>query len=261
MYLRAWKPGLLAGVLVSALLLAGAARSERGQILDSAGLGLVAHRQAEGRYAQAQQALRREMAEQLAAVRAERRAERIRAERLLAERARAERLRAERLAALARAAATTTTTAPPTTTTTAPPAPPPTTAPPAPATAGFTCPVQGAVSFTDDFGSPRAGHSHEGVDMMAAIGTPTVAPVSGTVSHDESSLGGLSWWVDGDDGNRYYGAHLSSYAGGDGWVQAGTVIGYVGDSGNADGTPHLHFEYHPGGGSAADPYPLLADAC
>jgi murein DD-endopeptidase MepM/ murein hydrolase activator NlpD len=97
--------------------------------------------------------------------------------------------------------------------------------------------------------------------MMAAHGTPTVAPVGGTVEHRGSSLGGLSWYVHGDDGNTYFGTHLSAYANqGGGWVAAGTVIGYVGASGNA-GTPHLHFEIHPGGGSPQNPYPAVAAAC
>ncbi len=162
---------------------------------------------------------------------------------------------------------TTTTTVPPTTTTTVPPtmttvpAPPATTvpAPPASAPGAFVCPVQGAVSFVDSFGAAR---SHQGVDMMAASGTPTVAPASGQVEHRGSSLGGLSWWVHADDGTTYYGTHLSGYASeGAGRVEAGTVIGYVGDSGNAAGTPHLHFEIHPGGGTAVNPYPQVAADC
>ena len=179
---------------------------------------------------------------------------------------------------------TTTTTAPPTTTTTAPPPPPPTTtttAPPPPpppppepepepvpevevsAGGGIVCPVAGPVSFVDSWGDARSGgRGHQGTDMMADYGTPTVTPVCGTVEHRGSSLGGLSWYVHGDDGNTYYGTHLSGYENeGAGWVAAGTVIGYVGDSGNAAGTPHLHFEVQPGGGSAVNSYPLVAAAC
>ncbi len=176
---------------------------------------------------------------------------------------------------------TTTTTAPPTTTTTAPPPPPPTTtttAPPPPppepepepvpevevsAGGGIVCPVAGPVSFVDSWGAARSGgRGHTGTDMMAGYGTPTVAPVSGTVEHRGSDLGGLSWYLHGDDGNTYFGTHLSGYENeGVGWVAAGTVIGYVGDSGNAAGTPHLHFELQPGGGSPVNSYPLVAAAC
>lgn len=97
--------------------------------------------------------------------------------------------------------------------------------------------------------------------MMAAMGTPTVAPVSGTVTHRGNSIGGLSYHLYGDDGNYYYGTHLSAY-GASGRVSAGTVIGYVGDSGNAAGIPHLHFEIHIGGpGNAVNPYPTVRSAC
>jgi murein DD-endopeptidase MepM/ murein hydrolase activator NlpD len=175
-------------------------------------------------------------------------------------------------------AGTTTTTAPklppppPTTTTTAPPPPPP---PPPPEPdpedvaaerapgADIVCPVDGAVEFVDSWGAARSGgRAHKGTDMMAGHGTPTVAPVSGSLEQHSSSAGGLAWYVHGDDGNTYYGAHLSAYENqGAGWVEAGTVIGYVGDSGNAAGTPHLHFEYHPGGGAPVNPYGLVSAAC
>jgi peptidoglycan LD-endopeptidase LytH len=128
----------------------------------------------------------------------------------------------------------------------------------------WKCPVQGPVSFTDSWGAPRSGgRTHKGTDMMAAAGTPTVAPVSGRVEHRGSSLGGFSWWVYGDDGNEYYGTHLSAYENvGAGHVERGTVIGYVGSSGNASASaPHLHFEFHPGGGAAINPYPRLVEVC
>ena len=126
------------------------------------------------------------------------------------------------------------------------------------------CPVDGPVDFIDSWGYARSGgRSHKGVDMMADHGIPTVAPVSGEVQHRGSSLGGLSWYVYGDNGNMYYGTHLQSYENqGVGWVEAGTVIGYVGSSGNAsESGPHLHFEIHPGGGAAVNPYPATAAAC
>ena len=129
------------------------------------------------------------------------------------------------------------------------------------ATGSWICPVQGPNSFVDSWGAPRSGgRRHRGVDMMAARNTPIVAPVSGTVSHRGNRIGGLSFHLNGDDGHYYYGTHLASY-GNSGRVQAGTIIGYVGDTGNARGNPHLHFEIHPNGGSAVNPTPTVRAAC
>ncbi len=127
---------------------------------------------------------------------------------------------------------------------------------------GFLCPIGGATSFSDTWGAPRSGgRSHKGVDMFAARGTPVVASVSGSVRFRDSSLGGKSFYLDGDDGNRYYGAHLDSY-GTSGRVTAGTVVGTVGNTGNARfSSPHLHFEIHLGGGGAVNPTPTVRAAC
>ncbi len=129
------------------------------------------------------------------------------------------------------------------------------------AAGAWICPVQGPRTFTNDWGQPRSGgRGHAGTDMLSPRGTPVVASVSGTVRHHNSGLGGLSYYLTGDDGHTYFGTHLSGYAA-SGRVQAGTVVGYVGDTGNARGTPHLHFEIHPGGGSPSNPYPTLRANC
>lgn len=167
------------------------------------------------------------------------------------------------------AAATATTTASPTTvpsTSTTPPPATTTTEAPTPAPTGGSCPVAGAVSFTDTWGDPRSGgRTHRGVDMIAARGTPIVAIYSGTIRRiTTSSLGGLSVYLWSDAGDMYYYAHLDGYgdiATGQ-HVDQGYVIGYNGSSGNAPSfLPHLHFEFHPGGGSAVNPYPLVKGIC
>ena len=130
-------------------------------------------------------------------------------------------------------------------------------------TGDMTCPVAGPVSFVDSWGAARSGHSHQGVDMMADYGTPLVAIASGTatyVAYDGS--GGNMIFLDGDDGNSYWYMHNQENFIREGQhVKAGESIGTVGDTGNASGTPHLHFEFHPGGGEAVNPYPLVASLC
>jgi len=135
-----------------------------------------------------------------------------------------------------------------------------------PVSSGGACPVAGAVSFTDSWGAPRSGgRAHQGVDMIAARNTPLVAIYSGTIRRLTSgNLSGLAIWLRADNGDQFFYAHLESYAGvsvGQ-QVSEGEVIGYNGSSGNAPPwLPHLHFEYHPGGGSAVNPYPLVRSLC
>ncbi len=131
--------------------------------------------------------------------------------------------------------------------------------PPAPRSA-ILCPVNGS-AYSDTWGAARSGgRTHQGVDMLASRGTPIYAVVSGSVEFKTNSLGGNAAWLGGSDGNRYYYAHMDHWEGSSRGVSQGDVIGYVGDTGNARGTPHLHFEVHPGGGAAVNPYPWVRDA-
>lgn len=138
------------------------------------------------------------------------------------------------------------------------PAPPPT------GGGGFACPIGQPRSFTDTWGAPRSGgRAHKGVDMLAPYGTPIYAVTSGIwdVRSYGSSAGNWAM-LRGDNGHVYYYMHLQSHQVGDGArVAAGQLTGTNGDTGNARGTPHLHFEYHPGGGGAVNPYPLVKGLC
>lgn len=129
----------------------------------------------------------------------------------------------------------------------------------------FACPVDGPNSFTDTWGDPRSGgRRHQGVDIYAASGTPSAAVVDGTILRlTRSSRGGISLYLRGGDGSEYFYAHLSGYAVSAGQrVSAGQHVAYVGNTGNArGGVPHLHFEIHPGGGAAINPYPTVRAAC
>lgn len=132
---------------------------------------------------------------------------------------------------------------------------------PQPGAAIQVCPVAGPNSFVDSFGWPRVGHTHQGIDLIAPYGTPIVAAHAGTVSYGSSSSGGLQAYLQASSGTYTFYAHMSSYGAAGGSVSPGSVIGYVGSTGNAGSTNHLHFEYHPGGGAAVNPYQMLLAVC
>jgi hypothetical protein len=143
-------------------------------------------------------------------------------------------------------------------------------------------PVAGPTTYIDDFGQARAGGPHQGNDLMAAKKTPVVAVEPGKVKFwTTSASAGCMLYLYGASGTAYMYIHLNndltmrndnrgtcvpgvSYARGlkDGAkVQAGQMIGYVGDSGDANGiSSHLHFEVHPDGGAAVSPFPYLQSA-
>lgn len=115
--------------------------------------------------------------------------------------------------------------------------------------------------LTDTWGAARSqGRSHEGIDIFAPRDTPIKTTTQGIVSKvGENTLGGRVVVVVGPGGAGHYYAHLEDYAdiSPNDWVDAGDVIGYVGDSGNAKGTPpHVHYGIYING-SAVNPYPLL----
>jgi len=132
----------------------------------------------------------------------------------------------------------------------------------------WVCPVAGPFTHYKDWRAPRAyGGWHKGNDLFAPRGTPLVSTESGWVIHKFNSVGGNSVHITADSGNYYYYTHLDSYenvgpAGGH-WLEAGTVVGYLGNTGNAITTPpHLHFEFHLGGkGNYVDPYPYVRSNC
>ncbi len=152
---------------------------------------------------------------------------------------------------------------------------------PAPA-APVVFPVLGPTTYSDDFGQPRPGGPHKGIDILAPKRALALAAEAGKIKFWKSSASaGCMIYLYGASGTTYYYIHLNNdltrrndnrgkcvagtaYAKGlknGAKVSAGQVIGYVGDSGDANGLhPHLHFEVHPGRGSAVDPYQTLQHA-
>jgi murein DD-endopeptidase MepM/ murein hydrolase activator NlpD len=120
---------------------------------------------------------------------------------------------------------------------------------------GYAFPVYGPSAFGDTFGAARSdvsGGWHHGDDIFAPLGAPVLAVAHGIVfSVGWERLGGRRLWLRDDRGNEFYYAHLSAYspfAVNGAIVNAGDVLGFVGDTGDAEGTPfHLHFEVHPVG--------------
>jgi murein DD-endopeptidase MepM/ murein hydrolase activator NlpD len=128
---------------------------------------------------------------------------------------------------------------------------------------GWVCPLAGPFSHIDDFWAPRQyGGVHRANDLIADTGIPVVAVVSGEVEFRGGDISGLAVRVSADNGDWFFYGHLSAYENANAtWVEAGTVIGYVGMTGNAP-IPHLHFEWHQGGyGNYANPYPVVAASC
>jgi hypothetical protein len=143
-------------------------------------------------------------------------------------------------------------------------------------------PLVGPSTYIDDFGAPRGSGVHEGIDIMARKKSPAVAVEAGTVRFwTTSARAGCMLYLYGESGTSYLYVHLNNdrtmrndnsgacvqgiaYARGlknGAHVEAGDMVGYVGDSGDADGiASHLHFEVHPNGGAAANPYRHLQSA-
>jgi murein DD-endopeptidase MepM/ murein hydrolase activator NlpD len=128
-------------------------------------------------------------------------------------------------------------------------------------------PVQGRCAFTDTWGEARGSRSHEGVDIIAPRGNLIYAVVDGVITkkYTDASLSGNALRLTTGDGTYFFYAHLDTFAPGIDVgvaVRAGQVIGTNGATGNT-GTPHLHFEVHPRGGAAINPYPIVkaVDAC
>jgi murein DD-endopeptidase MepM/ murein hydrolase activator NlpD len=136
---------------------------------------------------------------------------------------------------------------------------------------GYVFPVYGPVSFGDTFGAFRgdvAGNWHHGDDIFAPLGAPILACADGLVfSVGWNDVGGNRLWLRDSQGNEFYYAHLSAFtpiARNGMHVKAGEMLGFVGNTGDAQGTPtHLHFEVHPaallfmGYDGAVNPTPYL----
>jgi len=132
-------------------------------------------------------------------------------------------------------------------------------------------PLVAKTLWWDSYGDPRPNGMHTGIDIEAPWRAPVVAVEPGRVEYGESSLGGCMLYLHGRSGTTYMYIHLNNdvtarfdnrgrchetaYAVPSGAkVAAGEQVAWNGDSGDAEGNPHLHFEVHPNGGSPSNPY-------
>lgn len=135
---------------------------------------------------------------------------------------------------------------------------------PTPQGATHVFPIVGGAAFSNDWGGPRpGGRSHQGIDLFATAGTPVVAISDGTLFRvGWNRVGGWRFWLRDRWGNEFYHAHLSAFAPAareGAVVKAGTVIAFVGNTGDARTTPpHVHFEIHPGGGGPIPPFAYVS---
>ena len=134
---------------------------------------------------------------------------------------------------------------------------------------GYVFPIFGQAWFSSTLGAARANTGwHHGTDIFASFGAPVLAVADGTLfSVGWNKVGGFRLWLRDRQGNQFYYAHLAAYSqlaqeGRE--VRAGQVIGFNGNTGDAQGTPfHVHFEVHPVGllpfgyDGVVDPYPYL----
>jgi murein DD-endopeptidase MepM/ murein hydrolase activator NlpD len=126
----------------------------------------------------------------------------------------------------------------------------------------FVFPVYGDVRCADDFGAARQIGAHQGNDCFAAFGSPVLAVADGTLNRVGTlPISGNRLWLKTERGDAFFYAHLSAFAPdavSGRKVEAGTLLGFVGNTGDAEPTPpHVHFEIHPGDKDAIDPHEIL----
>ena len=123
-------------------------------------------------------------------------------------------------------------------------------------------PVYGDARVADDFGAARQIGAHQGNDIFAPFGSPVLAVADGRLNRVGTlPISGNRLWLKTERGDSFFYAHMSAFgpeAVSGREVKAGTLLGFVGNTGDAEPTPpHLHFEIHPNDKKAIDPHEIL----